>query len=120
MAGANANHSQIGFTSNFGASWSVLPVPKLRHLPGQLPTAVYHNIMIVSPQFDTDREIYLGTRTHGVIQSRDAGVSWRMNWGLPTTQLVISMATSPDYANDDTAMAATINGQSMAYDQPRR
>jgi photosystem II stability/assembly factor-like uncharacterized protein len=111
IAWANANHSQIGFTSDFGANWSVLPVPKLPRLPGQSPTAVYHNAMIVSPQFETDGELYLGTRTHGVIQSRDGGVSWRMNSGPPTTQQVISMAISPDYANDHTAMIATAAGR---------
>ena len=111
MAAANANHSQIGFTSDFGATWSVLPVPDMSRSPGAPPTPVYSNIMVTSPQFSTDHEIYLGTRTHGVLQSHDGGATWGRTTGVPITQQVVSMASSPDYGNDHIAMAATLQGQ---------
>ncbi len=110
MAMASKNFTQIGFTSDFGASWSIRSIPNLT-IPGQAARTVYPNVMSLSPDFDSDQEIYLGTRRHGVIQSLDGGLSWRTNRGVPTSQEIMATAISPNYANDHIAMAATWNGE---------
>jgi hypothetical protein len=107
VAVATRNHSNIGFTGDFGASWNVLTLPKL---PVSAPKDVYVTSLGVSPAFDADHEIYLGTRVHGVIQTRDGGVTWRNTAGGPTGQIT-SVALSPNYANDQTVFIGGLGGQ---------
>ena len=110
MAVATKNFSQIGFTSDFGTTWRVLAIPNMPDT-NHAVTAVYPDVMSVSPQFDADREIYLGTRTHGVLHSRDGGASWVASPDVPSSTDVMALAISPDYARDHTAIAATGYGQ---------
>ncbi len=61
--------------------------------------------MGLSPAFDVDHEIYLGTIDHGVVQSLDGGATWRAKRGVPALVKVTSVAVSPNYANYYTAFA---------------
>ena len=110
MAIATKNFSQIGFTSNFGATWSVKAIPNMLDST-QAVSAVYPNVMSVSPQFDNDREIYLGTRTHGVLHSSNGGTSWVAAPGVPKTQEIMASAISPGYAHDHTALVVSADGR---------
>jgi photosystem II stability/assembly factor-like uncharacterized protein len=110
MALATKNFSQIGSTSDFGAVWRVTPIPDLPDASKNL-FPVYPNVMSVSPQFDQDREIYLGTRRQGVLHSSDGGTSWVAARDVPGAQEIMATAISPDYARDHTAMAVTGDGQ---------
>ncbi len=103
MAVATKNFSAIGFTSDFGAIWNVKAIPNMLNA-NQTVSTVYPNVMSVSPQFDQDQEIYLGTRLHGVLHSSDAGASWVAAKDVPKSQEFMASAISPDYANDGTAM----------------
>ncbi len=107
---ATKNFSQIGFTSDFGATWSVTAIPDMPDATHTVST-VYPNVMSVSPQFDGDREIYLGTRKHGVLHSTDGGASWVVAPGVPNTQEVMASAISPDYVHDHTAIVVSADGR---------
>lgn len=108
LAVAIQNFSSIGFSSDLGASWKVLPIAEM---PSVAAGRVYPTVIGVSPAFDIDGEIYLGTRKHGLIQSRDGGKSWQPVSDVPTTALITSVVVSPNYAADGTAFAATLNGE---------
>jgi len=110
MAVATKNFSEIGFTSDFGTTWRVLPIPDFPDA-GHTLRPVYPNVMSVSPQFDTDQEIYLGTRTQGLLHSTDGGASWVVAPGVPNSQEVMASAISPDYADDHTAIVVSADGR---------
>jgi len=65
----------------------------------------------LSPAFDIDQEIYLGSRTHEVLQTFDGGINWRLVPDVPHTAQITSIAVSPKYINDKTAFAANRNGE---------
>ena len=110
MAVATKNFSQIGFTSDYGSTWRVVAIPDMPDASHAL-RPVYPNVMSVSPQFDKDREIYLGSRRQGVLHSVNGGTSWVASPEVPTTQEIMATAISPDYAHDHIAMAVTGDGQ---------
>jgi len=105
---ATQNHSNLGFSNNYGASWNVLPIPQF---PDIAKGAVYVNVFALSPIFDSDKEIYLGTRTHGVLQTVNGGITWRNRRGVPESSNITSLAVSPNYASDQTAFAANRAGE---------
>ena len=105
MAVATKNFSYIGFSSDFGAAWQMKQIPDL---PAIFPGPVYPTVLGLSPAFDTDGEIYLGTIAHGVIQSLDGGATWRANRGVPNLVTVTSLAVSPNYATDHIAFAGDL------------
>ncbi len=105
---ASRNTTHIGFSSDFGQNWTVKAIPKI---PEISPFSVYINSFVLSPTYESDREIYVGTRSHGVLQTLDGGTSWRWLRGVPTTSHIVGLAISPNYANDRTAFAATRSGQ---------
>jgi len=110
MAVATKNFSQIGFTSDFGATWRVVAIPDMPDASHTL-WPVYPNVIGVSPEFDSDREIYLGSRRQGVLQSRNGGTSWTASPDVPNAHEILAIAVSPDYADDHTAIATTGDGQ---------
>lgn len=97
---------QIGFSSNSGESWDVLPIPQFP----PLSDLVYINVFAVSPAFDSDQEIYIGTRLHGILHTNDGGINWHNVPDFPLSPHVTSIAVSPNYANDKTAFAANRSG----------
>ena len=106
LAIATKNFTQIGSTSDFGTTWKVLNIP---NNPANLQ--VFPNVMSLSPQYDVDHEIYLGTRRQGVMHSINGGTSWTVAPGVPNTQEIMATAISPNYANDHTAIAVLGDGQ---------
>lgn len=104
------NNPQIGFTSDFGASWNVRRIPDMLNSEGEI-SQVYSMVMGVSPRFDVDQEIYLGTRWHGLLQTRDGARTWRVDPNVPISAQITSLVVSPNYASDHTAFAANMNGE---------
>ena len=72
---------------------------------------VYPNVISVSPQFDSDHEIYLGTRRQGLLHSINGGASWVASSDVPNVHETLTTAISPNYANDHTALLGTGDGQ---------
>jgi hypothetical protein len=110
MAVATKNFTQIGFTSDFGATWSVSNIPKMA-ASNKVLLEVYPNVISVSPQFDSDHEIYLGTRRQGLLHSINGGASWVASSDVPNVHETLTTAISPNYANDHTALLGTGDGQ---------
>jgi photosystem II stability/assembly factor-like uncharacterized protein len=110
LAVATKNFSQIGLTSDYGATWHVLAIPNMPDA-SQALFPVYPNVMSVSPQYDKDREIYLGTRRQGLLHTRDGGTTWVASRDVPTTKEIMATGVSPDYAHDHLAIAVTGDGQ---------
>jgi photosystem II stability/assembly factor-like uncharacterized protein len=108
---ATKNFSEDGSTSDFGVSWNVLPIPNIPDPNQSVLLPVYPNVMSVSPQFDKDREIFLGTRRQGVLHSSDGGNSWVAARDVPAATEIMATAISPDYAHDHTALVVTGDGQ---------
>jgi photosystem II stability/assembly factor-like uncharacterized protein len=104
----SATSGGIGNSIDFGESWVVNHVPRFVAID---PDPVTFTVLAASPNFTNDKEIYLGTRFHGVIQTKDAGKTLRLQHGVPLTHPITSVAVSPNYANDRTAFAATRAGQ---------
>jgi hypothetical protein len=109
MAMAIKNFSAFGTTSDFGATWRVLAIPNMLDYDQHI-TRVYPNVMSVSPQFDNDREVYLGTRHHGVLHTFNGGTSWVASRQMSDSPIMAS-AISPDYGHDRTAIVVTGDGQ---------
>ncbi|MBP6367671.1 MAG: hypothetical protein KA343_10260 [Nitrosomonas sp.] len=108
LAIATSNHSKLGFSNDYGRNWNkVLSIPQF---PEIASGSVYVNVFALSPNFDTDHEIYLGSRAHGVLQSKDGGISWRSTVEIPAKYNISSIAISPNYAKDKTAFAANTKG----------
>lgn len=108
IAVAATNFSQVGFTSDFGNNWNVLLIPKFTDIA---PGEVFVNRLALSPNFDADQEIYFATRSHGIIQTTDSGVSWRTMRGVPKSPSITGVVVSPNYAVDRTAFAANFGGE---------
>lgn len=66
--------------------------------------------MAVSPNYDRDGTLLVGTMEDGVYRSEDRGLNWMAcNFGL-TDLGVLSIAMSPDFAADDTVYLGTESG----------
>ncbi len=104
----SATAGRVGNSTNFGDSWTVKFVPRF---PAINPGLVTFTTLAASPNFANDKEIYLGSRFHGVLQTKDAGKTWRLQHGVPLNHPTTNVAISPNYANDRTAFAATRSGQ---------
>ena len=66
--------------------------------------------VVVSPAYGQDATLLVGTESDGVLRSADAGQSWdSVNPGLLDTR-VLALALSGDFANDRTAIVATLTG----------
>jgi photosystem II stability/assembly factor-like uncharacterized protein len=77
--------------------------------PGYLHGLVIQTIAL-SPSFEMDQTIFVGTEEAGVLRSTDGGVQWvPMNEGL-TDRCVNALALSPGFAIDGIALAATAGG----------
>lgn len=104
----SARNAFVGNSTDFGASWTVKFVPRF---PDIRPDLVTFTTLAASPNFANDQEIYLGSRFHGVLQTKDAGKNWQLQRGVPLNRPITNVAVSPNYANDRTAFAATRGGQ---------
>ncbi len=108
LAIATDNKSFLGFSDDFGENWDTLPIPLL---PDIGEGDIYPTVIALSPIFDTDQEIYIGTRTHGVLQTLDGGINWHRAVDVPHVEKITSIVTSPNYANDKTVFAANKSGE---------
>lgn len=108
IAVATTNSKQLGFTSDFGENWNVTLIPQF---PNISQGDVFVNRFALSPNFDADQEIYLATRSHGILQTTDSGISWRTMRGVPKNPSITGVAVSPNYAVDRTAFAANFGGE---------
>jgi photosystem II stability/assembly factor-like uncharacterized protein len=72
---------------------------------GLPPGLIWGSAIFLSPNFDHDRVVYLGT-DRGVFRSDDGGVTWAKlpNTGLPQAG-VLSLALSPNFSVDRTLFA---------------
>ncbi|WP_293005261.1 hypothetical protein [Nitrosomonas sp.] len=104
----SATNSYVGSSLDFGASWTVKFVPRF---PAINPDLVTFTSLAASPNFANDKEIYLGSRFHGVLHTKDAGKTWQLQRGVPLTNPVTNIGVSPNYANDRTTFVATRSGQ---------
>ncbi len=88
-----------------GHAWSSasLSEPSLRLRP-------IVSALEISPDFERDGVLFAGTMEDGVFRSADRGASWvAWNFGLLDLN-VLCLAVSPDFANDETLVAATESG----------
>jgi hypothetical protein len=82
IAVATSNHSRLGFSSDYGRNWNkVLSIPQF---PEIARGSVYVNVFALSPNFDIDHEIYLGSRTHGVLPIERWGNQLALNRRNPS------------------------------------
>ncbi|WP_242447116.1 WD40/YVTN/BNR-like repeat-containing protein [Nitrosomonas supralitoralis] len=103
-----ATNGYVGSSNNFGDSFTVRFIPRFPEIRKDL---VSLTALAASPNFATDKEIYLGSRLHGLLQTKDAGKTWILQRGIPTNHPITSVAVSPNYATDRTAFAATRAGE---------
>ena len=86
-------------SDDLGESWE----------PGYLGGMVIQTIAL-SPSFEMDQTIFVGTESVGVLRSTDGGVTWSpINEGL-TDRCVNALALSPGFMVDGIALAATAGG----------
>ena len=103
-----ATNGYVGSSNDFGASWNVKFIPRFLEIRKDL---VSLTALAPSPNFATDKEIYLGSRLHGLLQTKDAGKTWILQRGMPTNHPITSVAVSPNYASDRTAFAVNRAGE---------
>lgn len=86
-------------SDDYGATWT----------PSNLSGLVIQTIAL-SPAFEMDQTIFVGTENVGILRSSDGGVNWvPVNTGL-TDRCVNALALSPGFAIDGIALAATAGG----------
>jgi len=66
------------------------------------------NAIALSPEYATDRTLFLSCRKGGLYRSLDGGRSWQGKWA--TDQDVVKMVPSPRFATDRTVLALTEEG----------
>ncbi|WP_293006293.1 hypothetical protein [Nitrosomonas sp.] len=103
-----ATNGYVGSSTNFGDSFTVRFIPRFLEIRKDL---VSLTALAASPNFATDKEIYLGSRLHGLLQTKDAGKTWILQRGMPTNHPITSVAVSPNYANDRIAFATNRAGE---------
>ncbi|TXI19773.1 MAG: hypothetical protein E6Q62_03160 [Nitrosomonas sp.] len=109
LAVATLNESFIGLTTNFGESWNVLPLPLF---PDVGTGPVYPITIGLSPAYQTDEEIFIGTRApHSILKTSDGGINWQLTPNPPIMDHITSLALSPNYGIDKTAFAVNKIGE---------
>lgn len=83
--------------------------------PGFLHGLVIQTIAL-SPSFEMDQTIFVGTEESGILRSTDGGVQWvPVNEGL-TDRCINALALSPGFAIDGIALVATASGVCRSED----
>lgn len=108
---AARNEIKIGFSSDYGGTWREVSIPPFAERPTNI---VFPTVVAQSPQFALDQTLFVGTRSHGLLRSADAGLSWTRGGGLPTTSQVGSIVVSPAFGSDGTAFAGNLRGEIFA------
>ena len=103
----SATAGQWGISGDYGNTWTV---KFFGSFPDISTAPVSPTVQAISPNFNNDREIYFGTRVHGILQTLDGGAHWRTMRGVPSSPQITSLAISPNYTNDGTAFAANYAG----------
>lgn len=103
----SATAGQWGLSGDYGNTWNV---KFFGSFPDISTAPVSPTVLAVSPDFDNDREIYFGTRVHGILQTVDGGAHWRTMRGVPSSPQITGLVISPNYTNDRTAFAANHAG----------
>ena len=62
--------------------------------------------IVISPGFARDQTLFVSTRTRGLFQSRDGGITWNQQLTIPglgtDSPELEAIAISPNYENDKT------------------
>jgi photosystem II stability/assembly factor-like uncharacterized protein len=77
-------------------------------LPGSLTSAP--NVIAVSPNFDVDGTLLLGSAANGIYESTSGGSSWVSVTATQPAPAVNSLTFSPGFSSDRTAFAGTYGG----------
>jgi photosystem II stability/assembly factor-like uncharacterized protein len=77
-------------------------------LPGSIGSAL--SVIAVSPNFDVDGALLLGTATNGIYESTNGGSSWVSVTPAQPPPAVTALAFSPSFSSDRTAFAGTAAG----------
>lgn len=94
-------HGAVLRSVTAGTSWQVALLPSPPPLVSTL---------VVSPNFLRDGTVFAGTVEDGVFRSGDRGSSWA-SWNFGLLDLhILSMAISPDFANDQTLFVGAESG----------
>ena len=62
--------------------------------------------VVLSPDFEHDRQVFAGV-SGGVVRSSDGGKTWRSAVFPPPAPVVVALAVSPNFSQDDTLFAGT-------------
>ena len=99
-------YGRILRTTNAGETWDTLI--------GSWPDNTVIRSIVCSPDYVRDRTVFVGL-DGGLYRTVDGGTTWqKIDAGLPLTEggyaSIVSMAISPDFANDNTLMVVTQSG----------
>ena len=112
----SGNHLGLQRSENGGATWQMMAGPPSG-------ASAYPRSLAVSPNFDIDDTVYIGTTSAsgysdtghgdakaaaGLYVSTDGGQHWTLS--SLDKKGIVSIAFSPDFANDQTAFAANQTG----------
>jgi photosystem II stability/assembly factor-like uncharacterized protein len=77
----------------------------------------FASVVVISPDFSEDREVFVGSFDQGVYKSTNGGDTW-INLGGPYFNTG-RIAISPEYATDSTVFTAHINSGGLFYSSDR-
>ncbi|MDH3389327.1 MAG: thrombospondin type 3 repeat-containing protein, partial [Gammaproteobacteria bacterium] len=83
-----------------GRSWEFLssdPLPGRRVFPSKL---------VLSPDFEQDSTMFMGSRADGILRSTDGGLNWQQVHATPGAS-ISALAVSPKFATDQSVFMAT-------------
>jgi photosystem II stability/assembly factor-like uncharacterized protein len=92
------NQGNLFFSDNRGKSWQILST---------LKNSGAIRAIAISPDYQTERTVWVGTETGGVFKTVNGGVSFaKVNNGI-RDRAITSLAISPNYQEDGTILAST-------------
>jgi hypothetical protein len=65
----------------------------------------YPTKIVISPNFNSDKTIFFGTRKNGIFKSVDGGINSSLIWSGIKGKAVTSLAISPEFKSDKTLFA---------------
>lgn len=102
------NHKVLARSQDGGRSWTEYASPVV----GQGIRA-----LAVSPAYDQDGIVFAATLNGGIWRSTDRGLTWVKKSDGIDTEITYDVALSPDFASDQTLLAATEYGLFRSADQ---
>jgi photosystem II stability/assembly factor-like uncharacterized protein len=93
-----------GWRRSLSTFLSKIGLPRMALLSESEKALPFPVVIVVSPDFEADHTVYLGTRYQGIFKSMDGGLKWFRSLRL-LRRRITALVISPDFKSDKTLYA---------------